>query len=122
MALPNLVSFAALGYLIVAGTTVVGALGQAASPRLAMIYATGDYRRFRRMMTAQLAALGFGVGLAGALIAAVLGSRILNCSIRRNMPDYTNVLLILTIAAGIEFRRVVRRLRHDGSAEFTVRV
>ena len=64
--------FAALAYLMVAGNTVVGALGQSASPRLARYYAEGNGRAFRRLLV-KLVGLGAGMGLVGLLVA--LGRR-----------------------------------------------
>jgi hypothetical protein len=42
--------FAAVGYPLAAGTTVVNALGQSAAPRLARYYADGDYRAFSSLI------------------------------------------------------------------------
>src|SRR5690606_10077213 len=54
--------FAALAYLIVAGTTVVTAVGQAVSPRLSRMYALGQVDQFRRFISSLIVAglmLGF---------------------------------------------------------------
>jgi O-antigen/teichoic acid export membrane protein len=68
--------FAALTYLLVAGTTVVGALGQAASPRLARLHASGDRPAFVRL-TVRLVGIAAALGLAGTGIAAAAGRVIL---------------------------------------------
>src|SRR6516165_5295620 len=42
--------FAALAYPLAAGTTVISALGSSATPRLARLYADGDYRGFSSLI------------------------------------------------------------------------
>ena len=46
--------FAALAYPLVAGTTVVNALGQSAAPRLARYYADRDYPAFASLLRKML--------------------------------------------------------------------
>lgn len=94
--------FAALAYLIMAGTTVVSSLGQAVSPRLAHYYATGRLTQFRRMMF-RLIAFGLTLGLLGTTIALIGGRQILTFIYTPEYAGYNNVLVILTIAAGITF-------------------
>ncbi|MBU5443474.1 lipopolysaccharide biosynthesis protein [Paenibacillus sp. MSJ-34] len=68
--------YASLAYFIVAGSTVMGALGQTASPRLARYYAerrTADYKR----LLWRMGALAAGLGAAGTVVAAVAGKPIL---------------------------------------------
>src|SRR5690606_6566465 len=52
--------YAAMAYLIVAGNTVVSALGQSASPRLAAYYAEGNRRAYGRLL-GRLLAIGAGL-------------------------------------------------------------
>lgn len=67
---------AALAYLITAGTTVVSALGQSSSPRLAKQIAAGDFAAFRHLLF-RLLAIGVGLGIAGVLIALLAGKPLL---------------------------------------------
>ena len=69
--------FAAVSYLAVVGTTLVGALGQSVSPRLAAAYATGNSHEFARMVTSFLLFV-CAIGLAGVAVAAVAGSALLS--------------------------------------------
>lgn len=68
--------FAAMSYIIVAGTTVVGALGQSASPRLARYYATGNRAAFRSLLL-KLIGIGALLGGAGVLVALLAGCEVL---------------------------------------------
>ena len=62
--------FSALGYLMAAGNTVVGALGQSAWPRLAAHAAAGRLTDFAILLW-KLTGLGVVLGIAGVLAALV---------------------------------------------------
>jgi O-antigen/teichoic acid export membrane protein len=94
--------FAAMGYLMVAGTTVIAALGQSASPRLAVYYAGRDLKAFRRLL-GQLVGLGAALGAAGILAALVLGREILTAIYRPEYAENTAVFLWLTVAASVGY-------------------
>jgi O-antigen/teichoic acid export membrane protein len=94
--------FAALAYLIVAGGTVVSALGQAVSPRLSQYYASGRTDLFRRMLT-KLMALGLVLGLLGALTATIVGREIVSILYTAEYAKHIDVLIVLAVAAGITF-------------------
>jgi O-antigen/teichoic acid export membrane protein len=68
--------FAAIASLNAAGTIVISALGQSATPRLASLYAQGDYQLFRRLL-GRLAGLGLLIGIGGVLAALFFGRDIL---------------------------------------------
>lgn len=68
--------FAAMAHFIVAGRMLVGAVCQAASPRLADLYAAGELAAFRALL-ARLLAASLLVGLAGPVIALAFGRELL---------------------------------------------
>ena len=68
--------FSALAYVFTASNMVVCALGQAASPRLARHFSTGDHSAFRRL-TLGLIAGAVGLGVVFLLGALLVGSRVL---------------------------------------------
>lgn len=68
--------FAALSYLIMASSTVVGALGQSATPRLSNLYATGRRAEFITLL-AKLAVIATVIGVLGILVAVVAGKPLL---------------------------------------------
>ncbi len=76
--------FSALMYCIVAGGMVMGALGQAASPRLAKFYCADDLWGFC-VLTAKLAAFGAATGIAGLVAVKIAGVWILTILYR---PEY----------------------------------
>src|SRR5271166_539539 len=90
--------FAALAYLMAAGNTVVGALGQSASPRLARYHAEGDKRAFRQLLT-KLVGVGAGIGASGLLVALVAGRFILTLLYKPEYAEHTELFAWLTVAA-----------------------
>ncbi|QIN77701.1 oligosaccharide flippase family protein [Rubrobacter marinus] len=94
--------FAAMAYPVAAGATVVGALGQSASPRLAKHYASGDLRAFRALLI-KLLGVGAALGGVGLLVAAVAGREILSLVYTPEYADHANVFVWLMGAAGITY-------------------
>lgn len=93
--------FAAIAYLMMVGNTVVGALGQSASPRLAKYYAAGDYRAFHTLLL-RLVGIGVLLGGMGVLMALVAGRGILTLIYR---PEYARhgLFVWVMVAAGIAY-------------------
>jgi O-antigen/teichoic acid export membrane protein len=94
--------FAALAYLFVAGSTVVSALAQSASPRLAKYYASRDVYPFRRLLV-RLVAIGLLLGSAAVLVALVAGRQILTILYEAEYARYVEVLLWLTLAYALSY-------------------
>ncbi len=76
--------FAAMFYLTVAGSTVMGAIGSPASPRLANMFAAGNYAGYRQLL-AKLVGIALATGIGGLLVALVAGRQILSLLYR---PEY----------------------------------
>jgi O-antigen/teichoic acid export membrane protein len=94
--------FAALAALMVAGNLVVNALGQAAAPRLAALYAAGDREAFRRLLW-KLIGLGAALGAAGLVVLAVGGKPLVRLLYTQEYADYTDVLAWLLVAQGLTY-------------------
>jgi len=91
-------AFAAAASFMTAGGTVINALGQSATPRLARYFEQGDRARFLRLV-AQLAALGLALGAAGVLGAAVAGRLVLRLLYRPEFQAYSGLLIAVMGAA-----------------------
>lgn len=91
--------FAALTYLVTAGNMVVGALGQAATPRLSRVFASGNIAAFA-LLVRKLVLISAGLGVAGLVIAIVAGKHILNVIYG---PEYATASLAfgLVMASGM---------------------
>jgi O-antigen/teichoic acid export membrane protein len=94
--------FAALAYLMVAGNTVVGALGQSASPRLAQLYAAGNTTAFRNLL-GKLVAIGVGLGGGGVFVATLLGEPLLRLLYGVEFAAFSTLLVWLMIAAALAY-------------------
>ncbi len=110
--------FAAIAYLMVAGTTISGAMSMAVTPRLAKYYANGDVRSFVRI-TVAVCVISALLGLSGFMAAAFAGEQILSLLYTHEYAAHSDVLMILMAAftlqmvAGSLFTsiRAMRRFR-----------
>ena len=94
--------FAALASLTQAGNMVVNALGQAATPRLAKLFAARDFGLFRRLTT-WLVLSGASLGVAGVFLSLTAGQRVLLFLFRPEYADHTALLAVLCGGAGLGF-------------------
>lgn len=94
--------FAALGYTLVAGTMVVNAFGQSASPRLALYSSQGRRREFRRLSN-RLMLIGMALGASGLLVALVFGRQVITIVYGREYAQNFGLFLWLMIAAAFSY-------------------
>ena len=114
--------FVAVAYLMVAVSTVVTALGQAASPRLARYHSGGNNpQAFRLLLTKLVIAITVlsGIGVLAALFA---GREILTILYRPEYASSADVLLWLMIASGIGGVGVILRYGTISARCFTVQL
>ena len=93
--------FAALAYPMVAGTMVISALGQSASPRLAT-YFVGNIGQYVVLLK-KLLLLALGLGLLFVLGVFTLGKVALTLLYAPDYAQYQTEFLILSLAAAIAF-------------------
>lgn len=84
--------FAAVGSLVMVGNTVVGALGQAVVTRLAHYYNLGRGQDFRQLL-AKLLAVAILLGIAGLVVAWVIGAWVLGWLFAPDYALFGNVLI-----------------------------
>jgi O-antigen/teichoic acid export membrane protein len=100
--------FAAISYSLFAGFTVIQALGQSASPRLAQYFVTGKLRSFCKLIFGLLS-FTVGLGLVGILLIWGLGREFLSLVYK---PEYAlNQDLFLLLAVGAIFASLATFLR-----------
>jgi O-antigen/teichoic acid export membrane protein len=95
-------AFAAVASFMTVGQTVVNALGQAATPRLASYFSAGEMRRFRHLSW-QLAGLVCLLGAAGIAAALVLGPPLLGLLYRPAYAAYAGLLTWMMAAAFLTY-------------------
>lgn len=89
--------FTSMAYIVVSGTTVVNALGQSASPRLAKYYALGRLDLFYALLK-KLLIIGFIVGSLGVFTAALFGKQILSLVYTHEYGAYSNIFILIMIS------------------------
>lgn len=92
--------FTALAYVTLAGTIISNALGRAASPRLASLYASGDLCGFR-LLVLKLAGLCTLAGIAGVVVAVVLGRPILKVLYTPTYAEYSGLFAVIMAGVGL---------------------
>jgi len=94
--------FAAMAYVVVAGTTVINALVQATGPRLSHYYAAGDVVACRDLLL-KLLGIGAVMGAGGVVIALVAGREILTVLYRPEYATHVDVFIWLLVAAALDY-------------------
>jgi O-antigen/teichoic acid export membrane protein len=94
--------FAAMAYVMVAGTTVIDAIGQSSSPRLSKHYADGDIAAFRRLLF-KLIGISALMGIVGVVVALLAGKEILKLLYQPEYASYSEVFVWLIVGTSIGY-------------------
>jgi O-antigen/teichoic acid export membrane protein len=94
--------FAAIAYLIMVGGTIISALGQAASPRLAKYYAQANAKAFWALLS-KLLGIGAVIGGLSVLVALIAGREILTVLYQPEYAQHTDLLVWLMVAGGLSY-------------------
>jgi O-antigen/teichoic acid export membrane protein len=86
---------------MVAGYTVMGALGQSATPRLARYYQS-NRSAFKRLL-AKMMLVAAAVGAAGILVVVLWGRPLLTLLYRPDYAQHANVFVWVMVAAAISY-------------------
>ncbi len=89
--------YAMISYWITLGMMVVAAMGNASAPRLAKYHASGDVRRFSRLLVRLVALVG-GMGVVGVALVALLGP-VVATYLGQEDSDLPRLALTLTLFA-----------------------
>jgi O-antigen/teichoic acid export membrane protein len=92
--------FSSIANLIAAGTVLMAALGQCATPRLARHFAAGEMRAFRSLVWL-LVAVSVGGGLAGLLLALGGGRQVLTLIYTAEYAARQDVFIWLMAGSGV---------------------
>jgi O-antigen/teichoic acid export membrane protein len=94
--------FSALGYFLLAGTLVVNALGQSATPRLALYSSQGRKQTFFELSN-RLLLLGLGLGVSGILVAVLAGRQLLTLLYGAEYARNSGLFVWLMIAGAFSY-------------------
>lgn len=92
--------FASMGYLLVALSTVVNALGQSATVRLSSMFAARDLDGFKRLMR-KLIATGVAATVVVLPLASLVGRATLTFLYRPEYGEHMGAFLIIVAAGGV---------------------
>lgn len=113
--------FAAVGAVALVGGTVVTALGQSASPRLAKHYAAGAWQAFDSLLL-RLVGMGAALGAAGVAVTLVAGRQVLTILYRPEYAEQADVLVWMMIAYGLQFAYVFLGTAINAMRRFAVQL
>jgi O-antigen/teichoic acid export membrane protein len=94
--------FSAAAYLTMIGALLVNALGAPACVRLAQCHVTGDRSGFRALL-AKLLLVAAALGIAGILVSAFAGGRILTLLYTKEYSGLAGVLTMLCVGSALSF-------------------
>lgn len=94
--------FAAVAAFLTAGSTVVNALGQSATPRLARYFGQHEDRLFIGLAL-KLAGLAAALGVVGVTLAALVGGWVMGTLYRAEYSLYGPLLTQMMVAAGLVY-------------------
>jgi O-antigen/teichoic acid export membrane protein len=95
----DLAIFSAVATLLAAGSVATNAIGQAAAPRLARSFATGDRRAFKALLLALVVA-SLGLGALGFVGALLFGQRAMTLLYRPEYSTHPELLMWLMASSG----------------------
>lgn len=111
--------FASLAYVLTVSSTIIGALAQAASPRLANLFETGNRASFKTTL-GHLVAFGVGIGFVGVGATVLLGAPALRLIFGEEYSAHADVLVVLMVAAGAQYGVVFLGTAVNAIRKFTV--
>jgi O-antigen/teichoic acid export membrane protein len=113
--------FAVLGYVLVATSTVAGALSDAAAPQMADLYANGDRQTFLQTLR-NLVFVALGIGLFGVLVVLIVGHQLLDFLFGPRYSNSADVLLVLMVAAAVQYASLYLGTAVNAMRLFTVQL
>lgn len=113
--------FAALGYVVVAGTTVVYALGEAATPRLARTFADPSEGSFTGLLI-RLLLVGAAAGVTGVLIAFLWGGELLRLLYTEEYASHQALFVWIMLAGGVGYIASILGFAMTAARRFRIQV
>lgn len=94
--------FSAMAYLLIAGNTVINALAQSATPRMAKYFSNGDKKKFIILLL-KMSVIGFLVGVMGIFLSWLFGEEILTILYTKEFAKYSDVFVLIMLAGAINY-------------------
>ena len=97
--------YVAMANLLIASSTIINALGQSASPRMAVYYASNNRLAFYKLLY-RLIGFGLSLGVVSVILVAFAGKQILTILYKPEYACQNSVFVWLSIAAGLRYAYV----------------
>jgi O-antigen/teichoic acid export membrane protein len=94
--------FVGLAYIVTASGTVVGAIGRAATPRLANLHAAGQMLAFRGLVRMLLLS-ALAIGAAGVLVVLLAGRQLLQVLYTPEYAAHASAFAVVMFSGGIGY-------------------
>lgn len=94
--------FAAIAYILLAGSMIINSLGQAVTPRLAKYYASNNFKLYKNLLF-KLMLMGLILGVSVIIFVSLFGKTFLTIIYTAEYANFSNVLFLLMIGATINF-------------------
>lgn len=94
--------YASMSYPMIAGSVVINALSQSATPRLAKHYVARDVLAFRHLLL-RLLGLGSVLGAAGISIVALFGTDLLSTVYGMQYAQQADVFLVIMVGVALSY-------------------
>ena len=94
--------FAAITYLVVAGSMFINAIGQAVTPRLSKLYKDNMLKKYIELLF-KLVCIGIFIGIIGTIVVLFLGEFVLKIVYDSSYSEYNNIFILCMIAGIFEF-------------------
>lgn len=94
--------FSAMAYVMLAGTTVMSALWESATPRLAKNFSTRKKKAFS-ILIIKLMGVGAICGLLGVFLSIWIGRDILSLLYSPKYAEYANVFTLLMVVTAVQY-------------------
>lgn len=117
----NLGIYAALAYIYNAGSLIVNALGQSASPRLAKYFAINNFKAFVGVTT-KLFMIGIALSVVSVAAAVICGKSLLNIIYGAAYAEQNDAFIWLMIGGGLSYITSFLGVSVTAMREFTIQL
>ncbi len=98
LGLEQLGYFSSVAYFMVAGGTIVGAIGHVITPKLALLYNEENLKQYIKLGITSISA-GILVGILGVVISFLMGDKILSLFYGKGYEEYQSLFIVIMLAA-----------------------
>ncbi|MGE6229110.1 oligosaccharide flippase family protein [Paenibacillus chitinolyticus] len=94
--------FSAMAYIFVAGGTIITAIGQSITPRLAEYYSSNQWEKYISLVKKTMV-MSLLLGMAGVLVSVSIGKEILTLIYDADYANYSDVFVLLMLGAALSY-------------------